>query len=140
MRRQQRKTFQQILRDEAPRMARHLEMKARIASKLAKVTSVDSTELYSVKNRAVRELFRLPDHKPFIRDAWGTHRRILLSLKLNRTDSWLHFPFEELNGAMQRFYGLWAARRARRNLWQPAPRIHPRVIAAGGARLSRTAR
>lgn len=100
-------------------MAGHLEMKARIASKLAKLESVNSSELYALKNSGLKRLFGLPGYMPFIRDAWATKRGILLSLKLSRTDSWLHFPFDELNASAQQFYGPWVAKRARGNPWHP---------------------
>jgi hypothetical protein len=122
----QRKTFQQILQGEAPRIARQLEMKARIASKLAKMDSVNPAILYAVKNAALQRLFSVPGFNPFIRDAWSTPRGVLLSLKLNRTDSWLHFPFHELNPPAQRFFGAWIAKRARGNPWHGSRTAPPR--------------
>lgn len=113
----ERRTFQQILQQERPRIARELEMKARIASKVAKLQPRRTSTLYELKNRAVRQLFRLPGHMPLVRDAWTTDCGILLSIKLSRTDSWLHLPFEQLSAAAQRFYGPWVRKRAYGNPW-----------------------
>ncbi len=70
-------------------------MKARIASKLAKLDSVNPAVLYAVKNAALQGLFSVPGFNPLVRDAWSTPRGVLLSLKLNRTNSWLHLPFHQ---------------------------------------------
>jgi len=133
---QQRKTFREILLQEAPRIARRLEIKARLASKLAKIQPVNASTLYSLKYCAVRELFRLPGHSPLIRDAWTAERGILLSIKLNGTDSWLHVPFHVLNVAARNFYGPWVARRARGNPWQSTQTIHRSPIGRGRTRPS----
>lgn len=122
MRTNQRKTFRSILRAEAPRIARELELEARTASRLAKIQPHHAAALYTIKNRAVRQLFRIPGQMPSLHDAWTTRRGILLSLKLNRSESWLHFPFDELSPVAQRLYRAWAAKHARGNRWQPTPR------------------
>jgi hypothetical protein len=115
----ERRTFQQILQQERPRIARELEMKARMASKVAKLQPRYASTLYQLKSRAVRQLCAMPGHMPLLRDAWTTDYGILLSIKLSCTDSWLHFPFEQLPAAAQRFYGPWVRRRASGNQWQP---------------------
>jgi hypothetical protein len=112
-----RKTFQEIVQGVAPRIARELELKARIASKIAKIQPIQAAALYSLKNRAVRRLFRTAGHAPLVRDAWTTAKGFLLSLKLTHTESWLHFPFDELTAATQRFYRPWVTKRARGNPW-----------------------
>jgi hypothetical protein len=114
-------TFDEILREEAPRTTAELEAKARTASRLAKIQLTKASTLYSLKNRAIRQLFRIPGQMPFIRDAWTTHCGLLLSIRLTRTGSFLHFPFEELNAAVREFYGPWVARRARGKRWEPMP-------------------
>ena len=124
MRTRERRTFQQILQQEQPRIARELELKARIASKVAKVQPRSASILYQLKNRALRQLFSLPGHMPLVRDAWTTNCGILLSIKLYRTDSWLHFPFEQLSVAAQRFYGRWVIKRAHGNRWQLVSTTH----------------
>lgn len=123
MAKKERRTFQEILEQERPRIARELEIKARIASKVAKVCSASA--LYQLKYRAVRELFKLPGHMPLVRNAWSTDCGILLSIKLCRTDSWLHFPFEQMSGAARQFYGPWVVKRARGNRWQITSRTSP---------------
>lgn len=140
MAKSQRKTFRQILQEEGPRIADHLETRARHASKLAKIQPACATTLYSLKCRAVRELFRLPGHAPFIRDAWTTHRGLLLSIKLTQTDSWLHVPLNELTAAAQQFYGPWAAKRAAIKRWQPAGGVHRSAKPWDGTHLSRGGR
>jgi DNA adenine methylase len=117
------KTFRDILRDEAPQIARELELKARTASRLAKIQPANAAALYSIKNRAVSQLFRISGQMPSIRDAWFTRRGLLLSIRLSRTGSFLHFPFEHLNAVAQRFYGLWVATRARGNWWRPTQTV-----------------
>jgi len=128
----ERRTFQQILERERPRIARELEIKARIASKVAKLQPSCTPALYQLKNRAVCQLFRLPGHMPLVRDAWTTDCGILLSIKLCRTESWLHFPFEQLSAAAQRFYGPWVTKRAHGNRWQPDSATH--TFRAGSGR------
>jgi hypothetical protein len=118
MDRQGRKTFQEILREEAHRNARRLETKARSASWLAKLEPRHSSALYSVKHAALRQLFGMPLHAPAIRDAWTTGRGFLLSVQLQSTGSLLHVPFGALNGATQQAHGLWVARRARGRQWR----------------------
>jgi hypothetical protein len=121
MRQKQRKTFQEILQEEASGSALKLEIKARQASWLAKIRPERSPGLYSIKHAALRQLFRVPEHAPVIRDAWTTSHGFLLSVRLNRTGSLLHVPFDELNFATQQTQGVWIARRARGRWWQ-APR------------------
>jgi len=118
----QRKTFQTILRDEAPRIARELEVKARTFSRLAKIQPLHAATLYSLKNSAVRRLYSIPEQMPFIRDAWTTRRGFLLSIRLRRTGSLLHLPFEELTPSARQFYRAWVTARARGKRWQQVPR------------------
>jgi hypothetical protein len=120
MAREGRRTFREILRGEGPRIARELENKARAASRLAKIHPVNASTLYSLKNRAIRQLFRIPGERPFIRDAWTTRQGILLSIRLSRTGSFLHFPFEELHAPTQEFYRAWIAKRACGRRFEPA--------------------
>jgi hypothetical protein len=136
---QGRKTFREILREEAHRNARRLETKARSASWLAKLEPQHSSALYSVKHAALRQLFGIRQHAPAIRDAWTTGRGFLLSVQLQTTGSFLHVPFGALAIATQQAHGLWVARRARGRHWQtprqpalgieqlsaPAMRLHP---------------
>lgn len=136
MHNQGRKTFQEILREEAPRNAWRLESKARSASWLAKLEPRHSSALYSVKHAALRQLFGVPQHAPLIRDAWTTGRGFLLSVQLQSTGSMLHLPFDALRGATQQVLGLWIARRARGKQWQTPP-IPTR---SGGVRPARSAR
>jgi hypothetical protein len=118
---QRRKTFQEILREEAPRNAWRLETKARSASWLAKLEPQHCSALYSVKHAALRQLFLLPRHAPVIRDAWTTDRGFLLSVQLQSTGSMLHVPFDALRVTTQQAHGLWVARRARGRRWQTPP-------------------
>jgi hypothetical protein len=118
-------TFQQILQQEQPRIARGLEIRARTASMVAKVQPQCALTLYRVKCRAVRQLCSMPGYRPLLRDAWTTDYGILLSIKLGCTNSWLHFPFEQLPPAAQRFYGPWVRRRASGNPWQPRNVMQP---------------
>jgi hypothetical protein len=119
----ERKTFREILQKAAPETALKLELKARHASWLAKIEPQYSSELYSVKHAALRQLFRVPEYAPVIRDAWTTNRGFLLSLRLNRTGSLLHVPFNELNAATRQMQGAWIARRARDRWWQSQRRM-----------------
>ena len=112
MRATHRKTFEQILQDVAPRNARSLELKARWASWLAKVEINQSEALYEIKNDALRQLFRIPSQEPVIRDAWTSGRRYLLSVRLRRSRSLLHVPFDELRITTQQKHGMWVAQRA----------------------------
>jgi hypothetical protein len=114
----ERKTFREILQEAAPETALKLEVKARHASWLAKIEPQYSSELYSVKHAALRQLFRVAEYAPLIRDAWTTNRGFLLSVRLNRTGSLLHVPFSELNAATRQTQGAWIARRARDRRWQ----------------------
>jgi len=123
MRSRQRKTFQDILREEAPHSAWKLEAKARNASWLAKTRREDSGELYAIKHNALRQLFRIPEHAPLIRDAWTTSRGFLLSVRLRRTGSLLHVPFGELDAKTQQAQGVWISRRARNRWWRRTLRI-----------------
>jgi hypothetical protein len=116
-----RKTFQEILREEAPRNAWQLETKARSASWLAKLEPQHSSALYSVKHAALRQLFLVVPHAPVIRDAWTTGRGFLLSVRLQGTGSMLHVPFHALRVTTQQAHGLWVARRARGRHWQRPP-------------------
>lgn len=118
MRQKQRKTFQEILQEEAPRNAWKLETKARSASWLAKIQPQCSTELYSIKHAALSQLFRISEHAPVIRDAWITGHGFLLSVQLTRTGSLLHIPFDALRTTTQQAHGAWIARRARGRYWQ----------------------
>lgn len=119
MARNGRRTFRDILREEAPRIARELENKARTASRLAKIHPANASTLYSLKNRAIRQLFRIPGERPLICDAWTTHRGILLSIRLSRTGGFLHFPSDELHAATHEFYRAWIAKRARGQWFEP---------------------
>ena len=131
------RTFRDILREEASRIAWELEVKATTASRLAKILPEDAAALYSIKNRTVSQLFRIPRQMPSIHDAWTTRRGFLLSIQLNRTGSFLHFPFEKLNAVAQRFYGPWVARRARGNRWQPVRTNCKSTSPASRARVGR---
>jgi hypothetical protein len=115
----ERKSFREILREEAPRNASKLETKARNASWLAKIQPKQAKELYSIKHAAVRHLFRIPEYAPIIRDAWTTGVGFLLSIQLKRTGFLLHVPFNQLNPAVQQTQGAWIARRARNQSWEP---------------------
>lgn len=115
----QRKTFEQILRDEAPRNARRLETVARQASWIAKIEPSQSRALYSVKHAALRQLFRIPAQAPLIRDAWCTNEGFLLSVRLRRTRSSLHIPFNELNVITQQAQATYIAERAQGRWWHP---------------------
>jgi hypothetical protein len=119
---QRKKTFQEVLREEAPRSAWKLETKARCASWIAKIQPEHSCELYPVKHAALRQLFRIPAHAPVIRDAWTTSRGFLLSVRLKRTGALLHVPFNELNATTRQQHGSWIARRARGRWWQTPDR------------------
>lgn len=121
MRRNHRKTFREILREEAPRNAWKLETKARSASWLAKIQPQCSSKLYSVKHAAVSQLFRISEHAPVISDAWITGRGFLLSVRLVRTGSQLHVPFDALRITTQQAHSAWVARRARGRHWQQPP-------------------
>lgn len=112
-----RKTFQDIVWEESPRIARELEKKARTASRLAKIQPKHAAKLYAIKYAAVRELFRMPGQTPFVRDAWTTEAGILLSIRLAGTGALLHFPFERLHTATQKFFRPWASRRAQEKQW-----------------------
>lgn len=125
-----RKTFKEILREEAPRVARELEKKACTASRLAKIQPVQAVALYALKNDAVRQLFRIPGEMPFVRDAWTTRQGFLLSIRLCRTGSFLHFPFEELTASARQFYRPWVTARASGKRWQQVVRTRP-LVAAG---------
>lgn len=114
----QRKSFQEILREEAPRSAWKLEAKARSASWLAKIHPEYSSAFYAIKHAALKQLFRIPAHAPVIRDAWTTSRGFLLSVRLRETNALLHAPFNELNTEIQRMHGHWIVRRARGRWWQ----------------------
>ena len=118
MRKGQRKTFEEILREEAPQSAQKLEAKARNASWIAKIHPQHSAMLYAIKHDALRQLFRMPTHAPLIRDAWTTSRGFLLSVRLTRTGSLLHVPFGELNAKTQQTHGVWISRRARGRWWR----------------------
>lgn len=123
MRRGHRKTFEEILREEAPRSAGRLETKARNASWIAKIRPQHSAKLYAIKHDALRQLFRIPTHAPLIRDAWTTSRGFLLSVRLRRTGSLLHVPFGELNAKTRQAHGVWISRRARGRWWRRNQRI-----------------
>ena len=140
MSQKQRKTFQEILREEAPRSASKLESKARSASWLAKSQPQCSSELYSIKHAALSQLFRLSEHAPVICDAWITGRGFLLSVRLRRTGSLLHLPFDALRITTQQAHGTWVARRARGRYWQRPQRIHPTARRPEGALPIRSAR
>lgn len=127
MRNTQRKTFQDILRQEAPLCAWKLETKARHASWLAKLHPGQASELYSVKHAALRQLFRISAHAPLVRDAWTTPQGFLLSVQLARTGSLLHVPLNELNVVTQQAHVAWAARRARGKWWRPLPELRSPV-------------
>jgi hypothetical protein len=114
----QRKTFQEILQEEAPRSVSKLEVKARNASWLAKIHREHSSRFYSIKHAALRQLFRIRTHAPIIRDAWTTSQGFLLSVLLRKTNALLHVPFNELNTDIQRAHGRWIARRARGKWWE----------------------
>jgi hypothetical protein len=123
MSQKQRRTFREILREEAPRNAWKLETKARHASWLAKIQPQCSAGLYSIKHAALTQLFRISEHAPIIRDAWVTGRGFLLSVLLRRAGSLLHMPFDALTVTTQQVQGAWIARRARGRYWQrPARR------------------
>jgi hypothetical protein len=113
-----RRTFEEILRTEAPRNARTLKTKARSASWLAKVEPEYSGKFYAIKHAALKQLFRIPTHTPAIRDAWTTNHRFLLSVQLRETDAFLHAPFNTLTAELQGIHGHWIARRARGRRWQ----------------------
>jgi hypothetical protein len=121
---QLRKTFQEILSEEAARSAWKLETKARNASWLAKIQPEQASKLYSIKDAALRQLFRIPDHAPVIRDAWTTNRGFLLSIRLKSTVSLLHAPFDKLDPETQRTQGAWIAQRARGRRWQKPAKVH----------------
>jgi hypothetical protein len=127
MRTGHRKTFEEILREEAPHNAGKLEAKARNASWIAKIRPEHSTELYAIKHEALRQLFRIPAHAPLIRDAWATGQGFLLSVGLRRTGSLLHVPFSELNAKTRQTHGMWISRRARGQLWHQPLRVQPRA-------------
>jgi hypothetical protein len=128
----QRRTFQEILRAESPRIARALETKARTAAWLAKTNPHTAQRLYSLKSQAVRQLFRIPGQMPLVRNAWKTQQGFLLSIRLRRTHSSLHFPYQELSILAQRLYAKWVADRARGKRWYSSSRIvkGPRLLAA----------
>jgi hypothetical protein len=136
----QRKTFQEILREEAPRNAGKLETKARSASWLAKIQPKHSSELYSIKHDALRQLFRMPEHTPVIRDAWVTGRGFLLSVRLRRSHSLLHMPFDELKMTTQQAHGTWVAQRARGRSWRRPLKTQRPVWEVEGTRPARDAR
>lgn len=119
----QRLTFREIVAKEQARMARTLEDKARMASWLAKAYPRKARAFYLVKHAAVRQLFRVPNSVPIIRDAWGVSRGILLSVKLVHTNSLLHVPFEELMPETQQTYVAWVSDCARRKRWQPVQTV-----------------
>jgi hypothetical protein len=116
---QQRKTFNDILQEEAPRNAWKLETKARSASWIAKTQPEGSRSLYSIKHAVLRQLFRVPGQAPVIRDAWSSASGFLLSVRLRRTRSLLHVPFEELRITTQQAHIAWVAQRARGRWWRP---------------------
>jgi|SRR5579864_9268728 len=115
---QARKTFKEILQEEAPRNAFTLETKARTASRIAKIQPQSSVSLYSIKYAALRKLFQMPACAPVILDAWTTAQGFLLSVGLTRSSARLHFPFNQLNPEVQRSLGTWIARRARGRQWE----------------------
>jgi len=136
----QRKTFQEILREQAARSAWKLETKARSASWLAKIHPEYSSGLYAIKHAALRQLFRIPGHAPVIRDAWATSQGFLLSVCLKNTDALLHAPFNELNTGIQRAHGSWIARRASGRWWQKPQRTGKAIWGLVGAWPARSAR
>jgi hypothetical protein len=85
MSQQQARTFRQILEDVSADNAQRLETKARQASWLAKIHQPQPAKLYEIKHDALRQLFRIPNHMPVIRDAWISARGYLLSVWLNRS-------------------------------------------------------
>lgn len=117
-----RRTFRDILRSEAPRIAQALEKKARIASRLAKIQPHQASQLYSLKYTAVRQLFRIPGQMPAISDAWTTHRGYLLSIQLRRTGSSLHCPFRQLPVLARQVYIGWVTQRAVGKCWHASTR------------------
>jgi len=127
----ERKTFQQIVQEEASRSARKLETKARQASWIAKIQPDQSQPLYTVKHAALRQLFRIPTQTPIIRDAWSTSNGFLLSVRLRRTRSLLHVPLNELSVVTQQTQAAWIAQRARGRWWRK--REHPQGAAYGKA-------
>jgi hypothetical protein len=128
-----RKTFQQILREEAPRNARTLEAKARSASWLAKIQPTHARELYSVKHAALRHLFRIAGYSPVILDAWSSGRGFLLSVRLKRTRALLHVPLNELMITTQQAHAPWVAERARGKWWRQQEKIERRSCASEAA-------
>lgn len=133
MRQKQRKSFQEILCEEAPRNALKLEVKARSASWLAKIQPQCSRAMYSIKHAALRQLFQIPEHAPAIHDAWVTGRGFLLSIRLAKSGAWLHLPFDQLKIATQRACGAWIARRARGKHWEGQQRILRSARQSAGA-------
>jgi len=117
-----RKSFRDILREEAPRSAWKLETKARHASWLAKIRPGCSSELYAIKHAALRQLFCIPAHAPMIRNAWTTARGFLVSVELARTGSRLHVPLDALNLSTQQAHAAWVMRCARGKWWRPRPK------------------
>lgn len=140
MRNGQGKSFEEILREEAPHSAQKLEAKARNASWIAKIRPEHSNKLYAIKHDALRQLFRIPAHAPLISDAWTTSRGFLLSVRLSRTGSLLHVPFGELNAKTQQSHGLWVARRARGKRWQTPPTSGRPVLETTGTLFAQGAR
>ncbi len=128
---ERRATFQGILEEAAPLIARRLEAKARTASWLAKIQPNDESVLYDVKHAALRQLFRVPRHAPIVRDAWTTSRGFLLSLRLHETGALLHLPFNELDSKIQQTQGGWIARRARGRTWQARRGAHTALPTCG---------
>jgi hypothetical protein len=118
-----RKTFKEILQEETSRNASTLEMKARTASRIAKIQPQSSVGLYSIKYCALRKLFQMPEYAPVILDAWTTTQGFLLSVSLARSSARLHFPFNLLNPEIQRTQGAWIARRARGRQWEQLSRV-----------------
>jgi hypothetical protein len=120
---QGRKTFKEILQEETARNALTLEIKARAASRIAKIHPRFSVSLYSIKYTALRKLFQMPACAPVILDAWTTAQGFLLSIGLVRSSARLHFPFSQLNPEVQRTHGTRIARLARGRQWVQLPRV-----------------
>lgn len=125
-----RRTFGQILQQVAPRNAETLETKARWASWLAKSERSHAPEFYSLKDDALRQLFRIPSHEPVIRDAWVCGPHYLVSVKLRRTRSLLHVPFDELRITTQQAHGKRVIELARNKRWRKRQRSRVARLAA----------
>ena len=115
-----RKTFEQILGEAAAgdRSKDGNEGQAsfnRLPNSCLKVART----LYAIEHLAIRHLFRLQGQAPTIRDAWSSGRGYLLSVRLQRTSSLLHVPFDELRMTTQQAHASWVAQRARGRWWRP---------------------